>query len=161
MLLVLRMTMLLVASVWVLTPVHAEEDEHVATVGDIRIVHPWARAAAAGSDTLVFMDIENKGATDRMLSVETGKAGNAEIAGITMKDGNTTTTPLGTVDVGSGETMLDPGGMAIVLHDLTEDLVKGEDFQLTVRFEKSGAVELDVEIEAADATQHSHAGHAH
>jgi periplasmic copper chaperone A len=158
----LRKTVLLVASsALVFTPLLAQEHEHVATAGDIRIVHAWARAAAAGSDTLVFMDIENKGTADRLLSAETSKAEKAEIAGITMRDGNTTTTPLGVVDIGSGETMLDPGGMAIVLHGLTGDLVKGEDFDLTVRFEKAGAVELDVEIEAADATQHSHAGHAH
>lgn len=149
------------ASMLVATPLFAEEHEHVAAAGDIRIVHAWARAAAAGTHTFVFMDIENKGAADRLLSAETGKAPTAELVGITMKDGASATNPLGPLDIGNGETMLDPGGMAIMLHGLTEALVKGEDFDLTLRFEKAGAVELDVEIEAADATQHSHAGHAH
>ena len=149
------------ASMLAATPLFADEHEHVATAGDIRVVHAWARAAAAGADTFVFMDIENKGAADRLLSAETGKAASVELVGIGMKDGAGTTMPLGPVDIGSGGTMLDPGGMAIMLHGLTEALVKGEDFELTVRFEKAGPVVLDVEIEAADATQHSHAGHAH
>lgn len=151
----------LVLSAPMIVPVQAEEHEHVAAAGDIRVVHAWARAAAAGSDTLVFMDIENKGAADRLLSAETGEAKSSELVGITMKDGASSTAPLGPVDIGSGETMLDPGGMAIALRGLTGDLVKGEDFELVIRFEKAGPVELDVEIEAADATQHSHAGHAH
>jgi copper(I)-binding protein len=156
-----KMLLALASSVMLAAPLGAEEHEHVATAGDIRIVHAWARAAAGGGDTLVFMEIENKGAADRLLSAETDKASSAEPVGITMKDGASTTTPLGPVDIGTGETVLDPGGMAIALRGLTGNLVKGEDFDLTLQFEKAGAVELDVEIEAADATEHSHAGHAH
>ena len=157
-----KKTLLALASSTILVaPVGAEEHEHVATAGDIRIVHAWARAAAAGGDTLVFMEIQNKGMADSLLSAETGKAAGAEAVGITMKDGASATTPLGPVDIGTGETVLDPGGMAIALRGLTGNLAEGEDFELLIRFEKAGAVELDVEIEAADAMQHSHAGHAH
>ncbi|SFJ92826.1 hypothetical protein SAMN04488498_101352 [Mesorhizobium albiziae] len=155
------MILAVAASAVLVPPLVAAEHQHVATTGDIRIVHAWARAAAAGSDTLVFMDIENKGAADRLLAAESEKASRAEIVGITMQDGNSGAMPLGPVDIAAGETLLDPGGMAIALRGLTGDLMKGEDFGLTLQFEKAGAVELDVEIEASDAMQHSHAGHAH
>ncbi|MET0574588.1 MAG: copper chaperone PCu(A)C [Mesorhizobium sp.] len=149
------------ASAVLAPPLVAAEHQHVATKGNIRILHAWTRAASAGSDTLVFMDIENRGAADRLLAAETEKAGRAEIVGITMQDGNSGATPLGPVDIATGKTTLDPGGMAIALRGLTGDLVKGEDFGLTLQFEKTGAVELGVEIQASDAMQHSHAGHAH
>ncbi len=133
---ILKKTLLALAwSVILAAPVGAEEHEHVATAGDIRIVHAWARAAAAGGDTLVFMEIQNKGMADSLLSAETGKAAGAEAVGITMKDGASATTPLGPVDIGMGETVLDPGGMAIALRGLTGDLAKGEDFELQLRFE--------------------------
>jgi copper(I)-binding protein len=154
------MILAVAASAVLAPPLVAAEHQHVATKGNIRILHAWTRAASAGSDTLVFMDIENRGA-DRLLAAETEKAGRAEIVGITMQDGNSGATPLGPVDIATGETTLDPGGMAIALRGLTGDLVKGEDFGLTLQFEKTGAVELGVEIEASDAMQHSHAGHAH
>jgi periplasmic copper chaperone A len=158
--LVRAMILAVAASAVLAPPLVAAEHQHVATKGNIRILHAWTRAASAGSDTLVFMDIENRGA-DRLLAAETEKAGRAEIVGITMQDGNSGATPLGPVDIATGETTLDPGGMAIALRGLTGDLVKGEDFGLTLQFEKTGAVELGVEIEASDAMQHSHAGHAH
>jgi copper(I)-binding protein len=137
------------------------EDEHVATAGDIRIVHPWARAAAAGGETLVFMEIENGGATDRLLGAETALAGDVHIVGLTLSGDTVSITEVGAVDVRPGDFHLDPGGLALELHGLTGDLVAGSHFDLVVTFETAGPIALEVEIEAADATQHSHAGHSH
>jgi copper(I)-binding protein len=137
------------------------EDEHVATAGDIRIVHPWARAAAAGGETLVFMEIENAGATDRLMGGETALAEDVHIVGLTLSGDSIEVSEVGAIEVRAGDFHLDPGGLALELHGLTADLVAGGHFDMTVIFEGVGPIELEVEVEAADATQHSHAGHSH
>jgi copper(I)-binding protein len=58
------------------------------------------------------------------------------------------------------EMMLAPQGVALRLDGLSRDLAEGDSFNVTVSFAQSD-VALTVEVEAADATQHSHAGHAH
>jgi copper(I)-binding protein len=137
------------------------EDAHLAAAGDIRIVHPWARAASVGGETLVFMEIENLGATDRLLGAQTALAEDVHIVGLTLSGDTVSVTEIGAVDVRPGDFHLDPGGLALELHGLTADLVAGTHFDLVVTFETAGAIALEVEVEAADATQHSHAGHSH
>lgn len=137
------------------------EHSHVAKVGSIRIVHAWARAAPAGDDTLVFMDIENQGEADRLTGGSTEIGRSVEIVGLTNEDGRIAMEPVGALDVPPGDFPLDPGGVGLAIRGLNTALEQGSDFELAVEFEKAGAVTLDVEIEAADATQHSHAGHEH
>lgn len=141
-------------------PAQAEE-EHVAAAGDIRIVHPWARAASAGGETLVFMEIENTGATDRLVGGETALAEDVHIVGLTLSGDSVSVAEVGAVEIKAGDFHLDPGGLALELHGLTGDLVAGTHFDLLVNFETAGPIALEVEVEPADATQHSHAGHAH
>ena len=141
-------------------PVHAQE-EHVAAAGDIRIVHPWARAATAGGETLVFMEILNSGAADRLLGGETDAAEDVHIVGLSLAGETVSVTEVGPVDIRPGDFDLDPGGLALELHGLSADLVAGSHFDMTVIFEGAGPIALEVEVEAADASQHSHAGHSH
>jgi hypothetical protein len=65
------------------------------------------------------------------------------------------------MDIAPGDFILDPGGVAFELHGLAAPLVEGEHFELVVEFAVAGEVTVEVEIEAAGATQHSHAGHSH
>ena len=60
-----------------------------------------------------------------------------------------------------GEFALEPEGLGFRLVGLTQDLVQGAEFELELEFADGSQVHLHVEIEAADATQHSHAGHSH
>lgn len=53
------------------------------------------------------------------------------------------------IDLAAGETVsLEPGGLHIMLLDLTEPLQSGETFDLTLQFETAG--EMVVEIEVSD-----------
>lgn len=40
-------------------------------------------------------------------------------------------------------------------------LEQGAHFDLVLEFAEAGSVEIEVAVEAAGATQHSHAGHSH
>lgn len=142
-------------------PLHAEEDEHVAKAGDIRIVHPWVRAGHVGENTLAFMEIENAGAADMLESVETDAAASARIVGVTMTDGLATVQEIGATEIPAGKFAFDPAGLAIELVGLKQDIEKGEEIELELKFRDAGEVHLHLEIEAEDARQHSHAGHAH
>lgn len=137
------------------------QEEHLASSGSITIVHPWARAVAAGQDALVFMEIENGGPTDRLLGALTDVAADVRIVGLTLTGDEISIQDVGPVDVANGDFDLDPGGIALELHDVSVPLVQGEHFELVVRFATAGEIRLEVEVEAADANQHSHAGHSH
>lgn len=140
---------------------HAEEHEHVATAGAIRIVHPWVRAGHAGENTLAFMELENGGSADTLESVETDAAASARIVGVTMKDGVAGTQEVGAIEIPAGEFDFDPAGLAIELVGLKKDIEKGGEIEFELKFRSAGEVHLHAEVEAENATRHSHAGHAH
>lgn len=139
----------------------AHGQEHVFRANGISIEHPWARAAAAGGETLVFMDIDNEGAADTLTGGISDAAGDVHIVGITLSNGETGVQEVGAIAVPAGHFHLDPGGLALELHGLTRELKQGEHFDLTVTFANAGPIAIEVEVQAADAKQHSHAGHSH
>lgn len=143
-------------------PAIAQDHDHEASAGNLTIVHPWARAASAGGETMVFFEIENAGAAVDLTGAETAVATSVELVGAALgADANQTVQPVGAVSIASGDFVLEPNGLGFLLTGLTQDLVQGEDFELEVEFADGTHIHAHVEIEAADATQHSHAGHAH
>lgn len=139
-----------------------DEHDHEASIGNLTIVHPWARAAKAGEDTLVFFEIENAGAAVDLTGAETAVAASVVLIGATLGgDGALAYQDVGSVQIAAGHFALEPDGLGLRLAGLTQDLLQGEDFELEVRFGNGDHLDLHVEIEAADATQHSHAGHSH
>jgi Uncharacterized protein conserved in bacteria len=157
----MRSAILAAAILLMATSAGAEDDDHVATVGDIRLVHAWARAADAGMSTLVFVDIDNDGPADRLTAVRSDEASGARLVGITLVDGEAGVREVGNLDVGPGETPLDPGGLAIELTGLTRTLAEGDETEFELTFEKAGTVHLHADVLAAEATSHPHAGHRH
>lgn len=139
----------------------AEEHGHVASAGDIRVVHPWVRAAAAGGSTLVFMEIENAGAPAQLVSVKSDVAARAAVVGIVMTGTEISTADMGPLDIPSGEFHLDPGGLAIKLDNLSKEFVAGEEVEIVVTFEPGGELVVHAEVEPEGATEHHHAGHSH
>ena len=161
---------LILATVLVLPlalPVVAQEaphahDEHEASAGALTLVHAWTRAAGAGEDSMVFFEIENAGAAVQLTSASTDVASRGELVGATMSaEAALAYLPVGAVIIAPGDFALEPTGLGLRLVGLTEDLVQGDEFELEVAFSDGTEVHLHVEIEAADATQHSHAGHSH
>lgn len=154
----MRTALLLIA---LAAPLAAQEHDHVAEAGGLRVVHAWT-AATGGPDALVFMEVENRGNAPVTLTGAAAEgAAEATLVGHALADGATAWTPLPGVPVeAGGELHLEPNVLAIRLAGLAAPLEAGAQLDLDLRF---GEVVLPVEVavEPEGATAHSHAGHAH
>lgn len=136
----------------------------------ITIEEPWARAAAAismegegqmggemeggmemqggGGTSAAYMLIKNAGQeSDRLLEAQTDVANVVETHISEERDGVMVMSRVNGIDVpGQGETELRPGGLHIMLIDLTQDLNPGDTINLTLVFEKSGPIQLSVPV---------------
>jgi copper(I)-binding protein len=140
-----------------------EEDEaaHAFEAGGIKVVHPWMNATLA-SEALIFMEIENAGTESvTILGAEVSFADTAELVGFLMVGGEGSYEPLPGVPV-APERKLDlaPNALAIRASGLTASFTEGDAAEITL-LTSAGPVPVTVEVEAEDATQHSHASHAH
>ena len=134
---------------------------HETKLGDLLIEKVWARAsigqAKAGA---AYLTVVNTGADpDRLVGAKSPAAREAALHVNTMVDGIMKMRPVAAIEVTPGEpTVLQPGGLHIMLIGLASPLVEGETFPLTLTFEKAGEIEVDVLIEKAGAME-SHGHH--
>lgn len=138
-------------------------DAHEFKAGSITVEHPWARPAAAGNSAAYF-ELENEGAADRLIGASTDVAGTVELHSTTIDaQGVGRMVPVQAVDLPPGaEAKFAPGGLHVMLIGLTRPLVEGEEFPLTLTFEKAGPVTVEVAIEkkashgGGEGMQHQH-----
>lgn len=131
---------------------------HDYTHGDLRIGHPWSRAASANTNGAGFMTIRNTGAqSDRLVSASTPIARTVELH-THIRDGEVMRMrPVNDIPVPAGQTVrLRPGGLHVMLIGLTEPLRQGSEVPLTLRFERAGEVQVMLAIEAAGARGSHH-----
>jgi copper(I)-binding protein len=138
----------------------------------ITIEEPWARAAAAigmGSEGEMGgegemesgMDMQGRGATsaaymiiknggrqaDRLLEAQTDVASVVETHISEERDGVMVMSRVNGIEVpGQGAAELRPGGLHIMMIDLTQDLNPGDTINLTLIFEKSGPIQVSVPV---------------
>jgi copper(I)-binding protein len=118
-------------------------------VGDLIVEQAWARAtmpsAKAGA---AYLTITNKGSQpDRIVSLEAPIAGHA-MAHETRQEGDVSRmSEAGPLSVPPGGTLaMKPGGTHIMLMDLKGGLKVGQEFPLTIAFEKAGTVAVPVKV---------------
>ena len=135
--------------------------DHVASLGAVRLIHAWSRATE-GSEALVFLEIENGSpAAVTLEGGETALAKTVEVVGFQLAGGAGRYVGLGALKIAArGHMALAPEQAALRLTGLSAPLHPGETFAMELHL-SSGHVPVLVEIEAADAQQHSHAGHKH
>jgi copper(I)-binding protein len=138
-----------------------EHDHHVSDLGGVRAIHAWTRATNADT-ALVFVEIENGSAGTVLLEgAESAAAATAELVGFQMKDGEPGYVVLPKMPIAAGrELVLEPEGLALRLTGLQAPLVRGDEVEVELEFD-IGHMDVDVAVEAENATRHSHAGHAH
>src|SRR5258708_1254758 len=120
----------------------------------IKIVHPFARATAATAKTgVAYLTIVNSGAhDDRLIAVSSPVAERSEPHTTIDDNGVMRMRPLPAIDVKAGSRAeFKPGGMHLMLIGLKAPLKEGQTFTLTLTFEKAGALETTVTVEAAGA----------
>ena len=128
---------------------------HEYKLGDLLIDHPWARASIGKAPNgAAYMTITTEGTeTDRLLAVESDVANRIELHNHLMVDGVMKMRPVAAIEVAPGEpTLLQPGGLHVMLMGLKAPLKKGENFPMTLVFERAGKVEVEIKIEDATET---------
>jgi hypothetical protein len=136
----------------------------------VRIENPQAAETPPGAKTgAVYLDIVNTGNADRLLGAEAGDvAGYIEMHATLFEGNMMRMRKVEAIDLASGATTsLKPGGMHIMLIDMKQPLQAGQDFPLTLRFEKAGMIRVSVPVRKREAMTetmqhhgHDHAGHA-
>ncbi|SMQ72929.1 hypothetical protein SAMN06295905_2179 [Devosia lucknowensis] len=135
--------------------------EHVASIGELVVLHAWTMPARAGEDAVVFFEVENGGEAVLLRGGESEAAATVDVVGASMAaDGTRSYQPVGAYSIPGGTMAFDPGGLGLRLNDLHFDLVEGQEVHLHLLL-GSGELEMSVEVQPAGATAHSHAGHSH
>ena len=126
----------------------------------MQINDAWARATPGKAENgAAYLTIVSP-VPDRLTGVSTPIAKKAELHNMTIEGGVMKMRPLSEVDIPAGQPVtLKPGGTHIMLTGLNRQLKLGEQFPLTLSFEKSGTREVEVAVEKAGAMgPESHSG---
>ncbi|WP_114373648.1 copper chaperone PCu(A)C [Elioraea thermophila] len=128
----------------------------------VEIVEPWARASLSGRNSAAYMTIHNHGTEkDELIAASSPVARVVELHTHIMDGGVMRMRPVNAIEVNVGEpAVLRPGGLHVMLIDLTRDLKAGEKIPLTLRFRNAGERTIEVPVLAPGATGHGH-GHGH
>lgn len=123
----------------------------------LKIEHPFARATPPAAKAAgAFLTISNTGRqSDRLIRATSPIAGVVELHEMTM-DGNVMKMrAVPGIDVPAGAKVeLKPGGYHVMLMELKGPLAEGKEVPLTLEFEKSGKIEVKVEIESKGSGGH-------
>jgi periplasmic copper chaperone A len=117
--------------------------------GGITISGAWARPGFSGANSAVYLVIENSGNEDDvLLSAEASVAQLVELHESRMdQSGMMSMEEQERVDVrAKDQVAFQPGGLHVMLINLNEDLNPGDRFNLTLNFQETGQVPVDVEV---------------
>ena len=127
--------------------------------GDIQVRHPWSRATPPGTTVAAgYLEIRNNGKeADRLLSASTPVAKRVELHVTEHSDHIAKMRQLRAFEVPGRERLtLSPGGAHLMLVDIVHPLKKGERFPLTLRFERAGELQVEVEVQELGARHPRH-----
>ena len=120
-----------------------------AASGELTIQDAWARPANTGENGAAYFIIENGTASDdSLMSVSSDIATAAEVH-MSMADANGVMSMQmqDAVIIPAGEPVeFKPGGLHVMLVNLTRDLKPGETITLTLNFKETGSVVVEVPV---------------
>jgi len=115
----------------------------------ISVEDAWARPVpAAGGNGAVFMRLVNSGGeADQLVGGESPVAGGVEVHQTKMEEGVMKMEHIPGLEVSpKDEVLLEPGGYHVMLIEVNQPLAAGDSLPITLRFEKSGEMKLDVQV---------------
>jgi copper(I)-binding protein len=126
--------------------------------GPVTVTAPWTRAAGAGGTGAGFMTIRNTGATpDRIVAARSPAARVVELHTHIREGDVMRMRPVPAIDLPPGQTVtLQPGGLHIMLIQLTGPLRQGERVPVTLVLERGGEIEVQLPVEGAGARGPAH-----
>ncbi|WP_273690412.1 copper chaperone PCu(A)C [Ketogulonicigenium vulgare] len=128
--------------------------------GEVEVSARFARATLPNAPVGgAYMTITNKGTEDDRLLGATTPLGPVTLHAMEMSGSAMTMRPLPDgVPLPAGQTVtLSPSGTHVMISPLTSALVQGETLDLTLEFEKAGAVTMTFDILALNARTHPEA----
>jgi copper(I)-binding protein len=119
---------------------------------DLQVRDAWARATPPGAGVAaVYLTIVGGDAADRLVAAKTDRAAMTQVHAVTESDGMARMREAGGVDVPSRASVtFAPGGLHLMLMNLSAPLVAGQPFVVTLTFERSGTRDVDVAVLAPD-----------
>lgn len=120
-------------------------------VGDVLILDAWALAQhETSSSGSVYMTLETVGGqADRLVGAATPAAEKVELRTYWLEGCFVHGHSVEAIEIAPGrQTVLDPGGLHIMLTGLPQALVEGSTIPLTLTFEQAGTVDIDVPVSA-------------
>lgn len=125
-----------------------------AMANDIMVTGAFARASASPAVKVggVYLSLMNHGAADRLVAIASRAAKSAELHRMVMDGDVMKMEPVGPLDLPAGAMLnMAPGGMHVMLMDLVRPLKQGDTVELTLTFEKAGAVTVTVPVASPGA----------
>lgn len=119
---------------------------------DIQLGNAWARPTRGDAPGAVYVAINNKGeADDRLVGAFTDHSAMAMVHQSELVDGVATMRMAGEINIPAGSRIeMVPGGTHIMLEGLRAPLKTGDQFELVLKFRKSGDRKVTVDVPKAD-----------
>ena len=119
------------------------------TIGDLTVEHAWSKATiGAGRPGFFYVEMKNTGSTDdALVGIATPAAGMPMLHETIVQDGIASMPHAMSIPVPAGQNVrLSPGGYHGMLMGLTTALKEGDNFPVTLSFEKAGEVTVNVDV---------------
>lgn len=119
-----------------------------APAATIEIMEPFGRATLDTASA--YFTIKNNGETDdALVKASAPVAGMAGLHEVVTVGAETKMQPIDKIDVpAGGETQLKPGGLHVMLEELTQDLKEGDTYTLTLEFESGLTMDVEITVES-------------
>ncbi|WP_417580397.1 copper chaperone PCu(A)C [Pelagibacterium sp.] len=142
---------------------HAHHGGEAVTLGDLELTSAFTRAtlpnAPVGGG---YVAITNTGdQADRLVSAESSFSPDVQIHEMAVVDDvmKMQQLPEG-LEIPAGETVtLAPGGLHLMFMNISEPFVEGQTVPVTLTFERAGAIEIELAVQAFGASTTSHSEH--
>lgn len=130
-----------------------DDDENTGDNGnggtrEIAIMAPFGRVSL--DRTSAYFTIMNNGSEDdALVKASTPVAGRVELHETVIEGAEAKMQPVDQIDVPGGEQVeLKPGGLHVMLTDLTEELQVGDSYTMTLEFESGLTMDVEIPIES-------------
>lgn len=155
---------LLLVAALLLPTCYVQANEYNA--GPLQIIQPWSMELPPNAPTVAaYFLIHNNGTTpDRLTAVDSPIAGSAQLHEHVHKDGLMKMQQVQSVEVpAGGDVSFAPMAYHVMLLDLKDrsKLVDGQQFPLTLHFEKAGDVTVEVQVLKQPPPPATAPAHAH
>jgi copper(I)-binding protein len=132
---------------------------HGYSKGELSVRHPWTRATPPGTTVGAgYLEIRNSGTEpDRLIGASTPAAKRVELHVLIREGDIVRMSEVKSLEVPARQRLiLRPNVSHLMIVGLGKPLVKGARVPLTLRFEKAGELQIELEVQALDSRKAHH-----